>query len=87
MSKDKRRTDCGKAHFLIPEGYCLTSTWAMMMDVLLGLSLSVFLSCVFKACWNMNTVELTRTWERVKNLDVQQEEELRRELGLHKRNQ
>lgn len=74
-----------KAHFLIPEGYCLMATWHVIIDVLLGLVLSILLSCVFKAYWNMNPVDLTRTWECVKNLDMQHEDELRQKLGLHTR--
>lgn len=74
-----------KTHFLISEGYCLMVTWHVIIDVLLGLVLSVLLNCVIKAYWNMNPVDLTRTWERVKNLDRQHEDELRKKLGLHTR--
>lgn len=72
-----------KAHFLVPEGYCLIATWHMLSDVLLGAIIIVLLIYIFITYWNMQDVEMTKTWERVKNIDMQQEEELRRKLGLH----
>lgn len=74
-----------RAHFLVPEGYCLMATWHVLIDILLGLVLSISLSCIFKECWNINTIDLTRTWERVKKIDTQHEDALRQELGLHPR--
>lgn len=74
-----------KAHFLVPEGYCLIATWHMLSDVLLGAIIIVLLIYIFKTYWNMQDVELTKAWERVKNIDMQQEEALRETLGLHAR--
>lgn len=77
-----------KVHFLIfPDGYSLITTWRIILDVSLGISLSILFGCIFKIYWNVHEVEMTRIWEHVKNMEVRQEETLRRELGLHpKRN-
>lgn len=72
-----------RSHFLASEGYCLIATWRMLLDVLLGAVIIILLIYVFITYWNMQDIEMTRTWERVKALDTQQEEMMRCKLGLH----
>lgn len=72
-------------HFITAEGIGLITTWRVIADVFLGAVFIVLLIFIFKIYWNMDCAEMTRTWEYLKNLDMQHEDEMRKKLGLHQR--
>lgn len=72
-------------HFFSADGRRLVTTWRALGDGLLGGILMIVFLFIFAVCWNMDDVKQTEVWERVKNLDRQQEEKLRKKLGLHTR--
>lgn len=77
--------DAIRLHFFTAEGRGLVTTWCALSDVILGGILIIVLLYIFVIYWSIDDVKLTAVWERVKNLDIQQEEELREKLGLHTR--
>lgn len=73
-----------KIHFFTDlNGYCQMSTWRAILDIVLGIWVSVLLFVIFTTYWNVQSTEVTKLWERVKKLDREQEEKLRMKLGLH----